>query len=82
MNNLGEMVKDLDFFEHQSLLRYQREPGYKTLTGGIVSLLLILIFVGLFANLVIDTFNNSIITDGTNVSYDSDPTYYELKANP
>jgi hypothetical protein len=59
--NASEFVKEMDFFSHAQFLRYRSEDNYRSLTGGIVSILLIAIFIGIFSNLAIDTFSKNII---------------------
>lgn len=39
-------------------------------------------FVGLFANLTLDTFGNNIIYSDSSVSYDDDPTYSKVSTSP
>lgn len=53
------------------------------MTGGIVSVTLMIVFAALFFSKVSDTFNYNIIkVDSVTVSYDLNPSYYELVADP
>lgn len=66
MNTIKELVKECDFFSHTQFLRYRKEENYRTLTGGVISIVLAGIFFGIFAALADDTFHNRIIVDQTN----------------
>lgn len=55
MGVLKEFILELDLFTHNQFLRYKSEPGYRTLTGGILTIVLIILFAGIFASLAIDT---------------------------
>lgn len=66
----------MDLFAHSQFLRYRSEESYRTITGGIASLLLIGLFIGIFWTLVVSTFNYSIITSQSETVYEADPTPY------
>ena len=72
----------MDLFAHNQFLRYRSEESYQTITGGIVSILLIGLFIGIFWTLVISTFSYSLITSQSETIYEADPSPYELKAHP
>ncbi len=76
MQSLTEFIKEMDLFAHSQFLRYRSEESYRTITGGIVSLLLIGLFIGIFWTMVIGTFSYSIITSQSESVYEADPTAY------
>ena len=76
MQSLTEFIKEMDLFAHGQFLRYRSEDSYRTITGGIVSLLLIGLFIGIFWTMVIGTFSYSIITSQSENIYEADPTAY------
>lgn len=53
--NLKKLIKATDFFYSTELLRYDDELEYKTLTGGFVSLAIIITITVGFANMILDT---------------------------
>lgn len=56
------MLKASDFFYSTEMLRYDEEMEYRTLTGGIFSLgIIITICIG-FASMILDTLNLSSIS--------------------
>ncbi len=52
---LKEGIKAFDFFRHPATFRYGEEPEYESLTGGIVSIIMIIIFAIIFFNTVMET---------------------------
>ena len=63
------------------MLRYDNDTEYKTVTGGIITIsIIILVTVG-FANMISDTFNRTAITASLNIAKSNDPTFFDLKAN-
>lgn len=82
MSLVKGFIEELDFFAHPQFFYYKKEPGYRTITGGIVSILLIIVFASIFASLAIDTFQNNIINTTTSISYDTDPTSYNVTTDP
>ena len=47
--------KKVDLFEHNNLLRYNGESEYTTVTGGLVSIAVIVLYVILFASMGLKT---------------------------
>ena len=74
MNFLKDFVLDIDIFAHGTLTRYRKGESYATVTGGIVSVIFVAFFIGMFGNLTIDTFQNNIVFSSVAVNYDDDPT--------
>lgn len=56
-----ELFQKFDLFSTSQFLRYQSDGDYKTASGGICSLIVLLIFVVLFMNTAIQTVNMDII---------------------
>lgn len=64
------------------MLRYQSDTEFKTITGGIITIsIIVMVMIG-FASMIIDTLKRTAITSSLNVQKSSDPTYYELKTDP
>jgi hypothetical protein len=57
-----EMVWKCDLFKTTEYLRYRGEPEYSTLTGGICSLLIIILFAAVFANSVLTTLRKDTLS--------------------
>lgn len=68
-NHIKSLLWKIDLFNSAQLLRYKTETGYSTLTGGFISLLIIIVFGAL---LVLDSV--SVLTMGTVNAQDF--TYY------
>lgn len=61
MSVFKEFVLECDLFAHGTLQRYKQEEGYRTLVGGVMSIILVILFVIIFFSLVINTFVMSIV---------------------
>lgn len=61
MSVFREFVLECDLFAHGTLQRYKQEEGYRTLVGGVASIILVVMFVVIFFSLVISTFQMTII---------------------
>lgn len=55
-------VKTFDLFSASQFLRYQEEGDYKTVSGGICSLIVMIVFAVLFMNTAIQTVNMDLIS--------------------
>ena len=65
IGRIKQLVRAADFFYSTEMLRYDQDLQYKTLTGGIISLAIIVtIFVG-FANMILNTLNLNTFTIST-----------------
>ena len=63
------------------MLRYDNETEYKTVTGGIITIsIIILVTIG-FASMITDTLNKTAISSSLNVQKSNDPTFYNLIAD-
>lgn len=60
MTSCKEKFKELflkcDIFSTSEFLRYNEEPEYRTYTGAFCSVVTVLIFCGIFMNVMISTF--------------------------
>jgi hypothetical protein len=63
-------------------LRYQEEGDYKTASGGICSLLIVIVFGVLFMGTAIDTINMDIINWTSSQEFLIDPVATELTIDP
>lgn len=55
LSNFKNVIKKSDLFYSSEMLRYENELEYKSLTGGIISLALIITVIVGFANMIILT---------------------------
>ena len=62
---LTDFIRTFDLFSLSQFLRYRQDEDYKTISGGITSILVVTIFVILFANNALSTVNK------TNISWSS-----------
>ena len=64
--NEAQKIKDIlrvaDLFYSTEMLRYNRNAQYKTITGGVVSLILIVAFVIGFWSMITNTVNKTTVT--------------------
>ena len=67
-----------DFFYTTELLRYKKEPEYRTLFGGVLSLIIIIALIATFYNKLIDTLDKVIITSVSNNLNAADPDPYDI----
>lgn len=54
---LRSMVHHADFFSTTELIRYREEPDFKTFTGGIFSLAIIILLAVIFSSMSISAVN-------------------------
>mgnify|MGYP000870840379 CR=1 FL=1 len=71
----------VDMFYSTELLRYESNKDYRTVTGGIISLSIILMISLGFASMIIDTLNKTTINSTLNIKKSSDPSFYNLKTD-
>lgn len=75
-------IRFTDLFYTSELLRFNDEMEYRTLTGGLISLAIIIAVVIGFANMIIGTLNLSSITFIQTTSQETDPSSGVLSTNP
>ncbi len=79
---LRYFFKSFDLFSTTSFLRYKRDDSYNTASGGITSLIVITIFMVLFANTAILTLNKSIINWTSTTENYFEPSETKLSMSP
>ena len=79
MDNVIEVIKELDIFSHGQFLRYRGEENYRTITGGVVSVVLMVLFAAIFSTMVLNTFQKNLITSTFETGYEVDPGYFKLE---
>ena len=75
------IISQMDFFSHNQFLRYKHTETFRTFTGGLISILIIALFVGIFFNTMMNTFNKKIIISSSSTEHHLDPTYFRINAN-
>ena len=70
------IISQMDFFSHSQFLRYNNNETYRTFTGGITSILIIALFVGIFFNTMMNTFDKKIIVGSSSTKHQPDPTSF------
>ena len=64
---LSEFIKLFDLFSVTQFLRYNQDEDYKTVSGGVTSLLIVTIFTILFASNAVATVNKTEIFSSSEV---------------
>ena len=75
-NTLKSLLKRFDMFSQQVTFRYNDEPAYESLTGGCISLLLIIAFVGIFATTLFRTVEKEYINFNQSRHDEESPGYF------
>lgn len=55
--SIKTIIKKCDLFSQQVTFRYNDEPAYETMTGGCISIILIITFIGIFSTTLFKTVN-------------------------
>jgi hypothetical protein len=63
-------------------MRYNGEGDYTTITGGFSSLIIIIIFIALFASQGVLTVNQSIINSASSIENDVNPPFLSVITSP
>lgn len=71
---LHDLVEECDLFCSPISLRYKNDNDYKTLTGGIVSILLIILFLIVFYQKSMETLRLSNIISSTTIFEEVNPS--------
>lgn len=79
---IKNLIKSSDLFYSNEMLRYENELEYKSLTGGILSLALIITVLVGFANMIILTMQRENINSTKNVVKNSDPPFMAVEVSP
>lgn len=73
--HLKKFLRNIDLFASSQLLRFKTETDYSTLTGGFLSLLIIIIFGALLIQNSISVFSKNSVNGLDLVYYLEDPTF-------
>jgi hypothetical protein len=82
MKKLSSFLRWGDMFSTSQLLRYKGDTDYNTVTGGFVSITVIILFAALFTNIGLQTANRQIINASISYQSEVDPSPLQLKAGP
>ena len=75
-------LRKFDSFPATQFLRYNGESEYATATGGILSLIIIVIFIILFTSTGLDIVNRVTVTATSNFQNEIDPSAANITAGP
>ena len=73
-NALTTFIRKLDLFATSQLIRFKEEGQYGTLTGGITTILLLIIFFTALIQSVRGLYDSSNITLNTSTTFEADPS--------
>ena len=79
--DLKKVIKRCDLFYSSEMLRYENQLEYKSLTGGILSLALIVTVIVGFANMIILTMRRENISSVKEVMRQSDPPFMSVEVS-
>ena len=82
LSNLTRALRLFDFFQSSKLLRYNGEAEYKSTTGGITSVTVVIIFVILFSSMALRTVKKEIITSSSFTKSESIPSELDMQMGP
>ena len=79
---LRQLILNFDFFPTTQFLRYKGQSSYRTLTGGVFTIIIVAVFFWLFASALMDILNkNNVILD-TNVHHHAIPVPTNVTLGP
>jgi hypothetical protein len=82
LKKLKNLIKSSDLFYSNEMLRYENELEYKSLTGGVLSLALIVTIIIGFANMIILTMERETIFSTKEIVKHSDPPFMIVEVSP
>lgn len=82
LHRLKSIFKEVDFFHSTQMLRFRGESEYKTLTGGIISVAIIIVILIGFSQMIINTLNLSSINFTQNIQRKQDPSLLNIVSSP
>lgn len=82
LKRVQSLIKVTDFFYSSEMLRYNDENEYRTLTGGIISIGIIITIIVGFANMIMDTLNLNTISTTFELIKNKNPTPTTLSTSP
>jgi hypothetical protein len=71
----------VDMFYSSEMLRYDSDSQYQTFTGGLVTLVIVMIVIIGFFNMISETLNRTAINSTLNVVTGSSPPLYKMVTN-
>lgn len=71
LSTMKFVVRKCDLFRTNSLLRYRDDPEYQSVTGGICSLTMLLVFAIVFTQTIIGTVNKTFINASRSLEEES-----------
>jgi hypothetical protein len=71
-----------DFFNSFQMLRFEKETEYRTFTGGLISVGIIITIIIAFASMIIDTVNRTTISFTFNEERSGDPSLSVITVSP
>jgi hypothetical protein len=78
LRTLRSLLSQADMFCSSEMLSYNSESQYKTLAGGLLSLIIICAITVGFINTIAETINRTSITSTLVINKELDPTYAAL----
>ena len=81
LETLKNVACSIDMFYSSEMLRYENKKEYKTITGGLVTISIVVMVIVGFANMISDTLNRTAITSSLNNEKSNNPPFYNLIAN-
>ncbi len=81
LEHLKKITSSIDMFYSSEMLRYDNDTEYKTVTGGIITIsIIILVTIG-FASMITGTLNKTAISSSLDINTSNNPTYFNLIAD-
>ena len=77
-----KILRMVDFFQSSKLLRYNGDAEYKSTSGGIVSVTVVIIFIILFSNMGLKTLRKETITSSSYTENEIDPSEMNMVMGP
>ena len=75
------VIRNCDLFAHKVGLRFGDEPDYESLTGGLLSIIMMVVFVVIFANATLSTINKVYIDSKIILREKTHPPSFEIGVN-
>ena len=81
-SRLSLALRSIDLFPTSNLVRYNGGTDYTTTTGGLISIVVIAIFIILFASMGLRTLKKELITVEVDRQSEIDPSELKFITNP
>lgn len=82
MKSFRQLLVKFDFFPATQFFRYKGSTEYRTATGGVFTILIIVIFCILFFNALLDIIAKKNVTLKTNIQNQSVPSQAQINFGP